>query len=60
MLCGRKPLSVDKAGGDGFLHEVSRPRSEGGESHVLKDRREKEGRDYGTAKANLSSRNMVM
>lgn len=44
--------------GDGFLYEVSWLSSEASESHVLRERREEEGRDGGTAKANISAENM--
>lgn len=60
VMGGTKPLGLDEAGGDGFLYVVSCPSSEGREPHVLRQRREKEGRDYDTAKANLSSGNTVL
>lgn len=47
------PLSLGEVDGDGFLYEVSWLSSEESESHVLRERREKEGRDGGTAKANM-------
>lgn len=53
-----EPLSLGEVDGDGFLYEVSWLSSEGNESHVLREKREKEGRDSGTAKANLGAENM--
>lgn len=61
MLRGMETLSLDEAG-NGFLHEVSCPRSErkGAFSPFLREKREKEGTDYDTARTNLGSGNMVM